>query len=205
MERIAIFRYDCNATHHLKKRDKRLGAAIDEIGFIEREVTPDLFEALVAAIAGQQISAKAATTVWKRMVVRFGAITPETIASATTDDIRLCGMSLRKAGYIKGIGNAAASGSLDLKALHRLSDGEVIDRLTALNGVGRWTAEMLLIFSMERQDVVSFYDLAIRRGMMRLYGKDTIDRATFERYRKRYSPYGSVASLYLWEISHRDE
>ncbi|WP_292420639.1 DNA-3-methyladenine glycosylase [Methanoregula sp.] len=168
-------------------------------------MTPDLFAALVASIAGQQISAKAAKTIRERMDVRFGAITPETIASATTDDIRRCGISKRKAGYIKGIGDATSGGSLDLNALYRLSDGEVIDRLTTLNGVGRWTAEMLLIFSMERPDVVSFSDLAIRRGMMHLYGKATIDRTTFERYRKRYSPYGSVASLYLWEISHRDK
>jgi DNA-3-methyladenine glycosylase II len=62
---------------------------------------------------------------------------------------------------------------------------------------------MMLIFSMQRPDVVSWGDLAIRRGMMRLYGKETLDRAAFDRYRRRYSPYGSVASLYLWEISHR--
>jgi DNA-3-methyladenine glycosylase II len=69
--------------------------------------------------------------------------------------------------------------------------------------VGIWTAEMILIFSMERPDVLSWGDLAIRKGMMKLYGVETLDRARFERYRKRYSPCGSVASLYLWEISHR--
>lgn len=197
------FRYGDNETRYLRKRDKKLGAAIDAIGMIEREVTSDLFTALVASVASQQVSVKAAETVWKRMEERFGAITPDAIAAATADEIQQCGMSMRKAGYIKGIGDAVADGSLDLAGLRECSDDEVIDQLTALNGVGAWTAEMLLIFSMERPDVVSWGDLAIRRGMMRLYGKETLDRNTFDRYRKRYSPYGSVASLYLWEISHQ--
>ena len=197
------FRFGDDAIRHLKRRDKRLGAAIDEIGMIEREVTPDLFTALVATVAGQQVSAKAAKTVWKRLEERFGAITPVTIAAAATEEIQQCGMSIRKAGYIRGIAEAVNNGDLDLARLHELDDEGVIARLTAFSGVGVWTAEMLLIFSMERPDVVSWGDLAIRRGMMRLYGKETIERTVFERYRKRYSPYGSVAALYLWEISHR--
>ena len=199
-----IFRYGETEIEHLKKRDKKLGTAIEDIGMIERSVTPDLFEALVVSIASQQISARAAETVWARMEARFGVITPGSIVSATQEEIQQCGMSMRKAGYIKGIGNAVLGGSLDLPGLRRLSDDEVIAGLSALNGVGVWTAEMLLIFSMERPDVLSWGDLAIRRGMMRLYGKESIDRPAFERYRKRYSPYGSVASLYLWEISHRE-
>jgi len=202
---MAIFRYGRTEIDHLKKRDSKLGAAIDEIGMIERDVTPDLFVALVASVASQQISAKAAETVWRRIEERLGTITPSSIAGATPEEIQQCGMSMRKAGYIKGIGDAVTNGSLDLAVLCQLSDDEVIARLSALNGVGIWTAEMLLIFSLERMNVLSWGDLAIRRGMMRLYGRDTLDRAAFERYRKRYDPYGSVASLYLWEISHRDE
>ena len=200
---MSAFPYGTTEIEHLKKRDRRLGAAIDEIGMIKRAINPDLFNALVASVAGQQISAKAAETVWSRMEGRFGVITPDTISAATTEEIQQCGISLKKAGYIKGIGNAVVEGILDLNGLHDLPDEDVISRLTALRGVGIWTAEMLLIFAMERPDVLSFGDLAIRRGMMRLYGKESVNRATFERYRKRYSPYGSVASLYLWEISHR--
>lgn len=200
---MPVFRYGSREISHLKRRDKKLGAAIDEIGMIGREVTPDLFTALVACIASQQISAKAATTVWNRMEERLGTITPESIAAVTPEKIQQCGMSLRKAVFIKDIGDTVAGGRLDLAGLQQLPDDEVIARLTALKGVGAWTAEMLLIFSMERPDVLSWGDLAIRRGMMRLYREETIDRAAFERYRKRYSPFGSVASLYLWEISHR--
>lgn len=198
-----IFRYGSTEIDHLRKRDKKLGRVIDEIGLIRRQVTPDLFTALVAGIASQQVSAKAAETVWKRMEERFGIITPGAIATATTEEIQQCGMSKRKAGYIRGIADVVLTGKLDLAGLCSLPDEEVVERLTAQNGVGIWTAEMLLIFSMERPDVVSWGDLAIRRGMMRLYGVETLDRTDFLRFRKRYSPYGSVASLYLWEVAHR--
>jgi DNA-3-methyladenine glycosylase II len=200
---MQIFRYGSTEIDHLRARDKKLGQAIEEIGMIERRVIPDIFTALVASVAGQQVSAKAAETVWGRMENRFGTITPDNIAAVTAEDIQQCGMSMRKAKYIKGIGDAVARGDPDLAALPALADDEVIARLTVLDGVGVWTAEMMLIFSMQRPDVVSWGDFAIRRGMMRLYGKETLDRAAFDRYRRRYSPCGSVASLYLWEISHR--
>ncbi len=197
-----IFRYGQDATDHLKKRDRILGRAIDRIGIIEREVTPDLFAALVQSIAAQQVSAKAAATVNARMQERFGRITPQAIAAAGNGELQACGMSLRKAGYISGIATAVLDGSLDLDRLRALPDEEVIRRLSAQKGVGRWTAEMLLIFSLERQDVVSGTDHALRRGMMTLYGLETLSREQFIRYRNRYSPYGSVASLYLWAVSH---
>lgn len=197
-----IFRYGTAETNHLKKRDKKLGLAIDRIGPIEREVTPDPFTALVSGIVAQQISAKAAETVWSRMQERFGTISPAALAAASPGEIQQCGMSLRKAGYIHGIGTAVVQGDLDFSAFLHLSDSEIIGRLVPLGGVGTWTAEMLLIFSLERPDVVSWNDLAIRRGMMNLYGHTTLTREQFERHRKRYSPYGSVASLYLWAVSH---
>jgi 3-methyladenine DNA glycosylase/8-oxoguanine DNA glycosylase len=200
---MKVFRYGHTEIEHLRGRDKKLGGAIDEIGMIEREVTPDIFTALVSSVVSQQISAKAAVTVRNRILDRFGAITPDVISSAGIGEIQECGLSTRKAGYIKGIGEAVTEGRLDLSELRELPDGEVIAQLSALKGVGTWTAEMILIFSMERPDILSWDDLAIRRGMMNLYGKKTLEKEQFERFRKRYSPFGSVASLYLWEISHR--
>ncbi|MFA5331194.1 MAG: DNA-3-methyladenine glycosylase 2 family protein [Methanoregula sp.] len=202
---MGTYTYGQTELDHLRKRDKKLGTAIDRIGMIEREVMPDTFTALVYNVASQQISAKAVETVWARMADRFGEITPGTIAGASEEEIQQCGMSRRKAGYIRGIGEAVAGGSLDLVGLSRRSDDEIIARLTALKGVGTWTAEMILIFSMCRPDVVSENDLAIRRGMTMLYGIDELTREAFDRYRKRYSPYGTVASLYLWEISHKTD
>jgi len=196
-----VFEYGQKEIDYLKRKDKKLGAAIDRIGMIKREVTPDPFTALVSSIVSQQISSKAADTVWNRLEVLLGTITPESIAKAEISEIQACGMSARKAGYIKGAAEAALSGQVDFTALHTLSDEEIIKKLSSLRGVGVWTAEMLLIFSLCRPDVVSFKDLAICRGMMNLYGIKELSREKFERYRKRYSPYGSVASLYLWALS----
>ena len=196
-----VFEYGQKEIDYLKRKDKKLGAAIDRIGMIKREVTPDPFTALVSSIVSQQISSKAADTVWNSLELLLGIITPVRIAQAEILEIQACGMSARKAGYIKGAAEAALSGQVDFTALHTLSDEEIIKKLSSLRGVGVWTAEMLLIFSLCRPDVVSFKDLAICRGMMNLYGIKELSREKFERYRKRYSPYGSVASLYLWALS----
>ena len=108
---------------------------------------------------------------------------------------------MRKSGYIKGLGDAAVCGDPDLLNLGGLPDDEIIKKLSSLHGLGIWSAEMLLIFSLRRPDVVSWGDLAIRRGMMNLYGLKSLSKEQFDRYRKKYSPYGSVASLYLWALS----
>ena len=198
---MEIFKYGEKEINYLKKKDKKLAAAIERIGHIEREIIPDLFTALISSIVGQQISAKAADTVWNRILLCLGEITPETIYTASAEEIQKCGMSMRKANYIKNIGDTVKSGFLNIAEFPMLSDEEIIKRLSALNGIGVWTAEMLMIFSMERPNVLSFGDLAIRRGIMKLYGLKELDKAKFEIYKKRYSPYGSVASLYLWRIS----
>lgn len=198
---MEIYKYGEVEMNYLKKKDKKLGAAIEKIGMIERGVIPDIFSALINSIVGQQISSKAATTVWNRLQQIIGDITPENINNAAIESIQQCGISNRKAGYIKGIAEAVISGKLNLTELYSLPDNEIINRLVLLNGIGKWSAEMLLIFSMERPDVVSWGDLAIQRGMMKLYGLKTLTKAQFDRYIKRYSPYGSVASLYLWELS----
>ena len=199
---MRIFKYGPTEVNYLKKQDELLGTAIDRIGMIDRETNPDLFTALINSIISQQISKKAAATVWSRMCECFGDITPEIIASVPVEKIQKCGLSMRKAGYIKNISEHEAQGELNLSEFSNLSDVEIVKRLTALKGVGIWTVEMLMIFSLERPDVVSWGDLAIRRGMMNLYGLEALTKTEFDAFRKRYSPYGSVASLYLWELSH---
>jgi DNA-3-methyladenine glycosylase II len=198
---LAIFVYGKRELEHLKARDKTLGAAIDVIGKIRREGERDLFTALVDAIAAQQISAKAHVTIWQRIKNAVGEITPQSILAVGEDELQRCGISFRKAAYIRGAAQSVADGSLDINALRTKSDEDVCAELVKLNGVGIWTAEMLMLFSMRRKDIVSFRDLAIVRGMRMLYRKKEITRADFEKYRARYSPYGSVASLYLWAIS----
>ena len=198
---MPYFEYGPKEIDHLKKKDKKLGAAIDQIGFIKRETKPDVFWAIVDSIISQQISSKAADTVLDRLCKLIGDITPDNIAAAEMNRIQQCGMTMKKAGYIKNLAEAVLTHSLNLDELRVLPDAEVIKKLVGLDGIGVWTAEMLLLFSLCRPDVVSFGDLAIRRGMMNLYGLKDLPKAKFEYYKKRYSPYGSVASLYLWKLA----
>lgn len=198
---MEIFKYGPKEINYLKKKDKRMAEAIERIGMIERRVIPDLFAALVNSIVGQQISNKAAATVWQRFKERFREITPESVAVGAAEEIQQCGMTMKKAVNIKNIADAVLQGEFNITQLSELSDQEVCKRLTALNGIGVWTAEMLMIFSMQRPDILSWGDLAIRRGMTMLYHHRNLDKAKFERYKRRYSPYGTVASLYLWEIA----
>jgi len=196
-----IFPYGQKEMEYLKAQDPVLGGVIAEIGMIERKVYPNLFEALISSVVSQQISNKAAETVWKRLQTLLGDITPENIVQVELEAIQGCGMSMRKAGYIKGIAEAAHKGEVNFQELSKLKDEEIIKILSTLPGVGVWTAEMLLLFSLCRPDVVSYRDLGIRRGMMKLYGLEELTKEAFAQYRQRYSPYGSVASLYLWALA----
>ncbi|HWP97292.1 MAG TPA: DNA-3-methyladenine glycosylase [Syntrophomonadaceae bacterium] len=198
---MEVFLYGQKEMDYLKRKDKKLALAIDRIGMIERSVIPDLFAALVHSIVGQQISNKAVKTIWNRMLERFGEITPQNIAAVPSEEVQQCGLSMRKASYVKGICDTVLKGDLNVFELSKLPDEEIIKHLSSLHGIGVWTAEMIMIFSLQRPDIVSWGDLAIQRGMMLLYGHKTLDKTKFERYRKRYSPYGSVASFYLWEIA----
>ncbi|MDR3086027.1 MAG: DNA-3-methyladenine glycosylase 2 family protein, partial [Christensenellaceae bacterium] len=201
MPESLVFEYGADEIRHLKSRDKILGAAIDEIGRIDRPVIPDLFEALLHAIIGQQISTKAHETLWVRLQALAGQLTPERIAALPETELQKCGITMRKAGYIREIAGSILGGSLNLDALRAMPDEEVCKRLCELRGVGVWTAEMLMTFSMQRRDILSYGDLAILRGLRMLYRHRKITPALFVKYKRRYSPYATVASLYLWAIA----
>lgn len=189
------------ALPYLAAKDARMAAAIEEIGGVMREGTDDLFTALTQSIIGQQISLKAADTVWQRLISLIPEVTPEAIAALEEANLQACGMSLRKAQYIRGAAQAIVSGQLDLGALPSMEDEAVIRELVKLRGVGRWTAEMLLIFSLRRQDVMSYDDYGLRTGLCKLYHHQDMPRSRFERYRRRFHPYGTAASLVLWAVA----
>lgn len=176
---------------------------IARIGPIKRPVNPDLFSALISSIISQQISTKAASTVEARLLQLVKEMTPKKIEQLPIEDIQKCGMTMRKAEYIKNTTQAVLIKTLDLENLHRLEDQEAVKELVKLRGVGTWTAEMLLIHSLQRKDILSYKDLGIRRGIERLYDIKDLSRKEFTVLRKRYSPYGTVASIYLWEISSK--
>ena len=195
------FDYGAREVDYLKARDRVLGEVIDQVGHVEREVDPDLFSAVVHHIVGQQISTKAQATIWARMRERLGEVNARTVAAAGTAALQSVGISLRKAEYIQGFAGKVNSGAFDLQRVAALPDSEAIEALVALKGVGVWTAEMILLFCLQRPDIFSFDDLAIQRGLRMVYRHRKIDRKLFEKYRRRFSPYGSVASLYLWAVA----
>ena len=195
------FAYGEEETDYLKKKDKRMAEVIDRIGHVERKVDTDLFSAVVHHIVGQQISTKAQATIWKRMRDELGVVDAAAVLGAGVEKLQSFGMTFRKAEYITDFARKIESGEFDLEGIRQRPDDEAIRELSGLKGVGVWTAEMILLFCMQRPDVFSYDDLAIQRGLRMVYHHRKIDRGLFEKYRRRFSPYGSVASLYLWAVS----
>lgn len=195
------FEYGKKEINYLKARDRRLAKVIEKTGMIKREIIPDLFAALVHSIAGQQISTKAHRTVWKRVKAALGEVTPENVLKLTPEELQGAGLSFRKVAYIRSAAQKIISGEFSVERLYGMSDSEVEASLSQLEGVGRWSAQMLMLFSMCRPDILSLQDLGIQRGLRMLYGHEKITPDLFEKYRKRYSPYCSVASLYLWAVA----
>lgn len=195
------FEYGQNEIEYLKSKDKRLAEVIDKIGMIERQVDSDLFSSVVHHIVGQQISTKAQETIWQRITDTLGTINADTIINTGANKLQSLGMSFRKAEYITDFANKVKSGEFDIEKVRHMSDKEAIKKLSSLKGIGVWTAEMILLFCMQRPNVLSFDDLAIQRGMRMVYHHRKIDRKLFEKYRRRLSPYCSVASLYFWAVS----
>ena len=195
------FQYGETETAYLTAKDKKLGEVIAQVGPVYREVDTDLFSAVVHHIVGQQISTKAQATIWQRMRDALGAVNAETVLDAGVEKLQSLGISFRKAGYITDFARKVQSGDFDLAGIWEKPDDAVIRELSALKGIGVWTAEMILLFCMQRPDVFSYDDLAIQRGLRMVYHHRKIDRKLFEKYRRRFSPYCSVASLYLWAVS----
>ncbi|OJV18875.1 MAG: hypothetical protein BGO30_03655 [Bacteroidetes bacterium 41-46] len=202
--------YGEREVRHLSTVCPELGIVIDKLGFLDRPVEPDLFTALTSSIVSQQITGKVAETIWGRLVKAAeakmaskqieSAVSPEIFSILSIEELRACGLSQRKAEYISAIASAAVDGLLDFESLRTLDDAEFIKELVKLRGVGEWTAEMMLIFSLERPDVLSWGDFAIKKGIMKLFGLESLTRQQFEDIRAMFSPYNTVASLYLWEL-----
>lgn len=195
------FAYGENEISYLKSKDEKLAEVIEKIGMIERETDTDLFSSVIHHIIGQQISTKAQATIWQRMQEGLGEVNAETILATDISKLQSYGMTFRKAEYITDFAEKVHNGACNLDAVWQMSDEEAIRELSSLKGIGVWTAEMILLFCMQRPDIFSYDDLAIQRGLRMVYHHRKIDRKLFEKYRRRFSPYCSVASLYLWAVS----
>lgn len=195
------FKYGEKEIIYLKNKDKRLKEIIEKIGRINREIDTDLFSSVIHHIIGQQVSTKAQITIWNRMQEDLKVVNADTILSTSVSQLQSYGMTFRKAEYIKDFAQKVHDGLFDLQAIWNMPDEEAIHQLSSLKGIGVWTAEMILLFCMERPNIFSYDDLAIQRGLRMVYHHRKITRELFEKYRRRFSPYCSVASLYLWAVA----
>lgn len=181
--------------------DPILGAYIQSVGVLSRQGIIDPYIATLDAIIAQQVSAKAAQSISERFFAAYPNGNPEQILQASLEDLKACGLSSSKANYLKNIAEANASQKVPFSNLHEYSSEEIRSFLLPIKGVGRWTVEMVQIFSLEKMDVMSYDDLAIRRGIQVLYNKKEVTPAFFKKLYKRYQPFQTYASFYLWHAS----
>lgn len=197
--------YSRKAVAHLKKVDPKLAEVIERIGpFKGWPVSNGThFDAVCRSIVFQQLSGKAAGTIHGRFHGIYGgrAPLPDELATTTDDKLRAVGLSRQKSAYLKDLGAKVAAGDLPIETLHELTDDEVITALTQVKGIGRWTAQMFLMFRLGRPDVLPDLDLGVQKGIQRTYRLRKLP--TPERVKKigaKWAPYRSVGAWYMWRL-----
>ena len=199
--------FDQEAVEHLRHADDTLRQIIDERGPLDLETRTrgrpsDAYGALLRSIVGQQLSTKAARSIYGRLIEQFGgrAPTPQELLDADPEVVRSAGLSRPKVNYLRSLAEHVVSGELELDRLQERGDEEVTREVTAVKGLGQWTADMFLIFHLGRPDVLPVGDLGVRRAVERAYGLEALPTAEeLERLGERWAPYRSLAALYLWE------
>ncbi len=187
----------------LRESDSRMAQLIERFGYIERNTHRPLFEALVESIVSQQVASASAERTMRKIAGAVGGnVAPATIASLGREGLRKCGVATRKAEWIVSAAERFETGGFGEEELRELSNEEVVDRLTSLGGVGRWTAEMLLMFSLGREDVLPTGDLGIRKALTVLYGERRLTTKRWAHYRRLFGPYCTIASFYLWAYAN---
>ena len=196
-----------HAVQALAEADPVLGAFIAEVGPCTMEARGDEpFVALLRSIVYQQLSGKAAGTIHGRVLGLFdGPPTPAVLLMLSDEALRGAGLSRAKLAALRDLAQKTLDRTVpDLAALHGMGDAEIIERLTAVRGVGPWTAEMVLMFNLGRPDVLPVADLGVRQGFRLLHGHDDLpDASTLQDYGERWRPWRSVASWYLWRVVDR--
>jgi DNA-3-methyladenine glycosylase II len=193
------------AHRHLLKADAPMAALVKRQGLVLRPTSKEYFPRLVRAIVGQQISTTAATSIYNRFVALMGkgrTLTPRAVLRLTDEEIRAAGFSGAKLLSVRDLAQRAVDGRLDLPHLESLPDEEIVQQLVAVRGIGRWTAEMFLMFSLGRPDVLAADDLGVQAGIQRLYSLDKRPTPTQVKQLAldgRWHPYATAACLQLWE------
>ncbi len=199
-----VFRPDDAPASALRQADERLGWLIEQLGELSVRLTPDPFQALAMSIIGQQLSVKAAAAIQKRVLQLAPAFTPEALLALDAETLRGAGLSRAKAASIHDLSAKTLGRELDLERLSGMEDEEIVAMVTSVKGIGRWTADMFLLFSLGRPDVLAAGDLGLQRAAKWLYGmEDRPDKKYLEQHAHKWPPYRSAASFYLWEAINR--
>ncbi|MBS1399932.1 MAG: DNA-3-methyladenine glycosylase 2 family protein [Firmicutes bacterium] len=193
--------YEEEERAYVAGKDPVMKELVERFGRLEIRVSGDIFADLVSDIVGQMLSNRVAEVIVGRLRALAGGLTPEKLLAKTLEEIKNCGMSARKAEYILALSRDVKEGKYDFSRLDSMTDGEAIAYLMKIKGVGRWTAEMIAEFSLGRKDIFSYDDMALRNGIVKAHGFKTLSKKRFERLRKKYSPYASVASLYYYRLN----
>lgn len=189
----------------LSKADNELYKLINIIGNYSVDLQTNYFESLVKKIIGQQLSVKSAGTIIGRVSnLCQNNFTPDILLKISDEKFRAAGVSHKKILYLKDLCIKIISGELNFDDIVYKEDDAVINNLIKVKGIGEWTAEMFLIFSLGRLDVLSFGDVGLQRGIRWLYKLDKNESIDFTNLKNRWSPYNTIASLYLWEIVNRN-
>jgi DNA-3-methyladenine glycosylase II len=188
------------ARRHLRKADRVLRDVIEQVGVFRIRYRDDRFLALVEAIIAQQVSVGAARAILKRLLDQYpGGLTPKRLMTTTPTLLRTVGLSRQKTEYLLGLARHVECGAIDLASIASLDDGHVLKVLTQIKGIGRWTVEMFLIFSLRRLDVLPVYDLGFRKAVQKAYKlRKAPEPAKLEALAAPWRPYRSVATCYLW-------
>jgi DNA-3-methyladenine glycosylase II len=185
---------------HLKKKDPTLGRIIEAVGPYRIQFHDPTFASLVRSIVFQQLNGKAASTIYQRLLdAAGGVVTPESILKLRPAKLRKIGLSRQKSAYIADLARHTHAGSVAFDTIHQLSDDQVIEHLTAVKGIGVWTAHMFLMFALRRTDVLPTGDLGVRIAIRKAYSLPELPtKAEIEELATAWRPYCSVAAWYLW-------
>jgi len=196
---MTIPRYWSQAVTELTGRDGTLARLIGQARDTHLQRRGDAFGALAWAIVGQQISTQAARSVWTRLVDCVPRFAPEALAAADRLTLRSAGLSKQKALYVQDLASHFATGSLDARRWRRMDDESIIEDLTRVKGIGRWTAEMFLIFHLQRPDVLPVGDLGLQKAMSVHYNRGRpLNEKKLRRLAEPWAPWRTVATWYLW-------
>jgi DNA-3-methyladenine glycosylase II len=190
------------AVLHISKVDPIMGEIIKKAGPLSWVQDESYFFSLTSSIVGQQLSVKAARTIWQRFeaLLEGGKVTPDNILALSDQSIRDVGVSWQKISYIKDLAQKTLESGILFEQFDIMTDEEIITELVKVKGIGRWTAEMFLMFRMQRPDVFSYSDLGLRRGLQKVYQlKVEPTEKQAESIVKKWSPYKTIGSQYLWK------